>query len=286
MARRPAILASERRHSHHRARARTVSVVAVRRCRGVCLLSSSIGNVTTSTFGVCDWILRCDNMRVVIGSYPQQNLLRDAAEGCPRARARPRGRRGPPRAATLARTRFVLSRRNRDRPHTPHGRRGPGRGAARHHHQPQSDDHGYLLVPTTVRVPSDPAVLAVRCRIDREQARQTSTVRTRHTRRRVFESDRVAQGVATDRSAVRRASRSVVRAPRPRCRGRAPRPRPSASRRRRPSAVASGALRPHSAGGAGPPRAVGARTPGRTVGSAVERALDLRARCRRGIRSY
>ena len=209
----------------------------------------------------------CFGVTICVSLYPQQNFLEC---GCPRARGPAVDDVGPRDAGA---NEIVLSRRGQGQ--APHATRpaGPGRGAATAPANRMIMDICNLLVPrTTVRVPSDPAVLAVRCRIDREQARQTSTARTRHTRRRVFESDRVVQGVATDRSAVRRASAVALRAPRPRCRGRAPRPRcrcrsprprPSASRRRRPSAVASGALRPQSAGGAGPPRghrAVGART--------------------------
>ena len=252
----------------------------------MCLLSSSIGNVTTSTFGVCDWILRCDNMRVVIGSYPQQNLLRaDAAEGCPRARG-PVDDVGPREPRRWRERDLCLVGETGTGPtrHTAGGGRGAGR------HGTTTSRNRMIMDICWYRLPC--ACHPIR----RFWLYVAASTASKHGRRLQYAL--VTHGDAcSSRTVLRKVLRRIVRpfavrrapssvhhghaaAAARRARGRprrvavGPRPsRPELSVRTPPGAPAHRAPR-------------GRRPPARTVGSAVERALDLRARCRRGIRSY
>lgn len=232
---------------------------------------------------------------ICVSLYPQQNLLEC---GCPHARAAVR-RRGPPRDAGA--NEIVLSRKSArtgtgPTRHTAGGGRGAGGGTAPANRMIM--DICWYRLPCGV--PSDPGRfwLYVAASTASKHGRRLQDALVTYgdacSSRTVL---RKVEGVATDRSAVRRASRSVhhghaaaavhhghAAAAARRARGRprrvavGPRPsRPELSVRTPPGAPAHRAGTARSAPG-----------PARTVGSAVERALplDLRARCRRGIRSY
>lgn len=226
-----------------------------------------------------------------------------------RLSTRARGRATTWAPATLARTRLCLVASRRGQGQAPHATRPAGAGGGRGAGGGTAPANRMIMDICWYRLPCGVAAchpirggsgctLPHRPRASSKHGRRLQYALVTYgdacSSRTVL---RKVEGVATDRSAVRRASRSVhhghaaaavhhghAAAAARRARGRprrvavGPRPsRPELSVRNPPGAPAHRAGTARSAPG-----------PARTVGSAVERALplDLRARCRRGIRSY